>query len=238
MLSNNLDIYKKNSKNMDNKSHHENDNDNDNDNNNDNDINNYDIKKLNINSNVLNANINVDSLDIHNIKRETYYKMKFIMNSLEKNKAIKKRKNIYYLKNLDDSMTEIITEEYLNKRIINKIYNTISNDNEKGMNDGYLGKNKMNDMILLNKKKEDIIPLKDGVHTLKMLIDKGKLDINLEQKNDIYLMIFLMNTLENGWSIRKRNDNYVFRKKHEKQKEVYTDEYLVHFLKSNMNNVI
>ena len=106
------------------------------------------------------------------------------------------------------------------------------------MNDGYLGKNKMNDMILLNKKKEDIIPLKDGVHTLKMLIDKGKLDINLEQKNDIYLMIFLMNTLENGWSIRKRNDNYVFRKKHEKQKEVYTDEYLVHFLKSNMNNII
>ena len=63
------------------------------------------------------------------------------------------------------------------------------------INDGYLGKNKMNDMILLNKKKEDIITLKDGIHTLKMLIDKGKLDINLEQKNDIYLMIFLMNTL-------------------------------------------
>jgi len=88
------------------------------------------------------------------------------------------------------------------------------------------------------KRKEDIIPLKDGVHTLKTLIDKGKLDIKGEQKNDIYLMIFLTNTLENGWSIRKKNDEYVFRRKHEKQTEIYSDEYLVNFLKSNMNNII
>jgi hypothetical protein len=57
-------------------------------------------------------------------------------------------------------------------------------------------------------------------------------------KNDIYLMIFLMNTLENGWSIRKKNDNFVFRKKHENKKEIYSDEYLVNFLKSNMNNLV
>ena len=71
-----------------------------------------------------------------------------------------------------------------------------------------------------------------------MLIDKGKMDINKEMKNDIYLMLFLMNTLENGWSIRKKNDNFVFRKKHENQKEIYSDEYLVNFLKSNMNNLV
>jgi hypothetical protein len=88
------------------------------------------------------------------------------------------------------------------------------------------------------KRKEDIIPLKEGIHTLKSLLDKGKLDINIEQKNDIYLMIFLTNTLENGWSIRKKNDEYVFRRKHEKQTEIYSDEYLVNFLKSNMNNII
>ena len=46
-------------------------------------------------------------------------------------------------------------------------------------------------MATITKKKEDIIPLKEGIHTLKMLIDNGKLDINSEQKNDIYLMIFL-----------------------------------------------
>ena len=185
-------------------------------------------------SNVLNTSINIESLDIVNIKRETYYKMKFIINSLEKNWAIKKRKTIFYLKNLEDSTTEIITEDYLNKRIIHKIYNNSNNSNNK---EAHRQNNTPSNLEII-KKKEDIIPLKDGIHTLKHLIDKGKLDINSEQKNDIYLMIFLMNTLENGWSIRKKNDNYVFRKKHEKQTEIYSDEYLVNFLKSNMNNII
>jgi hypothetical protein len=160
--------------------------------------------------------------------------MKFIINSLEKNWAIKKRKTIFYLKNLEDSTTEIITEDYLNKRIIHKIYNS-SNSNNNGQ--VHMQSNTPSNLEIL-KKKEDIIPLKEGIHTLKRLIDNGKLDINGEQKNDIYLMIFLMNTLENGWSIRKKNDNYVFRKKHEKQMEIYSDEYLVNFLKSNMNNII
>ena len=189
-------------------------------------------------SNVLKTNINVESLNIANIKKETYYKMKFIMNSLEKNWAIKKRKTIFYLKNLDNSTTEIITEDYLNKRIIHKIYNGQHNleqdPNNLGVNLGV----KLQTKVLPNKKKEDIIPLHEGILTLKMLIENGKMDINKELKNDIYLMIFLMNTLENGWSIRKKNDNFVFRKKHENQKEIYSDEYLVNFLKSNMNNLI
>ena len=190
-------------------------------------------------SNVLKTSINIESLDIVNIKRETYYKMKFIINSLEKNWAIKKRKTIFYLKNLEDSTTEIITEDYLNKRVINKIYNNRGNvpEQEQGQGQGQ-GQEQTRDILEISKKKDDIIPLKEGIHTLKMLIDKGKLDINSEQKNDIYLMIFLTNTLENGWSIRKKNDNYVFRKKHEKQTEIYSDEYLVNFLKSNMNNII
>jgi hypothetical protein len=140
--------------------------------------------------------------------------------------AIKKRKTIFYLKNLEDSTTEIITEDYLNKRIIHKMYNNGTNEKD------------IQHSLEKIKRKEDIIPLKDGVHTLKTLIDKGKLDIKGEQKNDIYLMIFLTNTLENGWSIRKKNDEYVFRRKHEKQTEIYSDEYLVNFLKSNMNNII
>ena len=57
---------------------------------------NANIPNTNIsNTNVLNANVCIESLEINNIKRETYYKMKFIMNSLEKNWAIKKRKNIF-----------------------------------------------------------------------------------------------------------------------------------------------
>jgi hypothetical protein len=188
-------------------------------------------------SNVLKTSINIESLDIVNIKRETYYKMKFIINSLEKNWAIKKRKTIFYLKNLEDSTTEIITEDYLNKRIIHKIYNSNNSNNSNNNGQAQRQSSTLSSLEIL-KKKEDIIPLKEGIHTLKQLIDKGKLDINSEQKNDIYLMIFLMNTLENGWSIRKKNDNYIFRKRHEKQMEIYSDGYLVNFLKSNMNNII
>jgi hypothetical protein len=166
--------------------------------------------------------------------------MKFIINCLEKNMAIKKRKTIFYLKNLEDSTTEIITEDYLNKRIIHKIYNpTSTNGQGQGQGTGTQHPQvKAPYNLETMKRKEDIIPLKEGIHTLKSLLDKGKLDINIEQKNDIYLMIFLTNTLENGWSIRKKNDEYVFRRKHEKQTEIYSDEYLVNFLKSNMNNII
>jgi hypothetical protein len=78
------------------------------------------VCNITMSSNVLTKNINIESLDIVNIKRETYYKMKFIMNCLDSNMAIKKRKTIFYLKNLEDSTTEIITEDYLNKRIIHK----------------------------------------------------------------------------------------------------------------------
>ena len=187
---------------------------------------------INTGSNLLTTNINIESLDIANIKRETYYKMKFIMNCLDKNMSIKKRKTIFYLKNLEDSTTEIITEDYLNKRIIHKIYNTTTTTTNGQ------GQVKAPYNLETMKRKEDIIPLKEGIHTLKSLLDKGKLDMNIEQKNDIYLMIFLTNTLENGWSIRKKNDEYVFRRKHEKQTEIYSDEYLVNFLKSNMNNII
>ena len=90
------------------------------------------VCNITMSSNVLTTNINIESLDIVNIKRETYYKMKFIMNCLDSNMAIKKRKTIFYLKNLEDSTTEIITEDYLNKRIIHKIYSNSANGQGQG----------------------------------------------------------------------------------------------------------
>ena len=75
MLSNNLEMYNKDNFTIENDS------------------------TANQTSALLKTKINIDSLDIVNIKRETYYKMKFIINSLEKNWAIKKRNTIFYLKN-------------------------------------------------------------------------------------------------------------------------------------------
>ena len=82
--------------------------------------------------------------------------------------------------------------------------------------------------------KKDIIPLEHGIKALRYMIENQKVDINTELKNKICVMHFVMNTLENGWTIRKKDDNFIFRKKHKNHDEVYSDDYLINFLKVNL----
>jgi len=49
-------------------------------------------------------------------------------------------------------------------------------------------------------------------------------------------MKFLYNALENGWTITKKEDKYVFNKKHEGEKEIYLESYLQQFIINNMND--
>ena len=65
--------------------------------------------------------------------------------------------------------------------------------------------------------------------------DKLKIDNIKFQK-----MIMIFNALEEGWSIKKRNDSYIFSKSHEGKKEIFQDSYLLRFIKSSfdMNKVI
>ena len=53
-------------------------------------------------------------------------------------------------------------------------------------------------------------------------------------------MVFLYNALNNGWSIKKRKEAYIFTKNHEGKKEVYDEAYLSIFMKQNMdiNNIL
>jgi len=48
-------------------------------------------------------------------------------------------------------------------------------------------------------------------------------------------MAFLFNALENGWTIKKNNDKYIFIKKHEGEKEIMLDSYLQRFIKDNFD---
>jgi hypothetical protein len=48
-------------------------------------------------------------------------------------------------------------------------------------------------------------------------------------------MSFLINALEDGWTIKKRKDTYIFTKNHEGKKEVFTDTYLKHFIETNLS---
>ena len=72
------------------------------------------------------------------------------------------------------------------------------------------------------------------------------IDIKLTNKNNEQLdlevdkikfqkMVFLYNALENGWSIKKRKESYIFTKNHEGKKEVFDEQYLSIFMKDNVN---
>jgi hypothetical protein len=67
---------------------------------------------------------------------------------------------------------------------------------------------------------------------ITMNLDKDKLNVDLIQ---LQKMAFLFNALENGWSVRKENNYYVFKKNHEGKKEVYLDKYLQQFLSKNLD---
>jgi hypothetical protein len=48
-------------------------------------------------------------------------------------------------------------------------------------------------------------------------------------------MVLLFNSLEEGWTVKKRSDTYVFTKKHEGKKEVLEDAYLLKFMKKHLD---
>lgn len=67
---------------------------------------------------------------------------------------------------------------------------------------------------------------------MDITIEGNKLEID---KIKFQKMVFLYNALDNGWSIKKRNDSYIFTKNHEGKKEVFDDSYLSIFMKDNVN---
>jgi len=72
--------------------------------------------------------------------------------------------------------------------------------------------------------------IKINLDSLKDLENNVKIDSIKFQK-----MILLYNSIEQGWSVKKINDSYVFSKKHENKKEVLEDSYLLKFMKTNLD---
>jgi len=65
----------------------------------------------------------------------------------------------------------------------------------------------------------------DKINTEKLEVDHIKF-----QK-----MLLIFNALNEGWTIKKRNDSYIFVKTHEGKKEVFLDSYLTKFMKTNLD---
>lgn len=67
---------------------------------------------------------------------------------------------------------------------------------------------------------------------IKSYLEKPELKINAIQ---FQKMMLLYNAIEEGWSLKKRNDSYVFTKNHEGKKEVFHEDYLLKFMKANLD---
>ena len=73
--------------------------------------------------------------------------------------------------------------------------------------------------------------VKINLDSLKDLENENiKVDVIKFQK-----MLLLFNSIEQGWSVKKRNDSYVFTKNHEGKKEVLEESYLMKFMKTNLD---
>lgn len=56
--------------------------------------------------------------------------------------------------------------------------------------------------------------------------------INIGSK-DLQKMVFLYNSLQDGWTIKKKGEKYIFRKIHQGKKEIYDDNFLTSFVEQN-----
>jgi hypothetical protein len=54
-------------------------------------------------------------------------------------------------------------------------------------------------------------------------------------KKEFQKMMFLKNALEDGWTIKKVDDTYIFSKKHENRREIFQSDYLERFIENNIH---
>jgi len=63
-------------------------------------------------------------------------------------------------------------------------------------------------------------------------MDKRVMNIDV---TTLHKMQFIINAIEDGWAVKKNNDNYIFTKKHEGKREIFMSDYLERFIYKNMN---
>lgn len=69
---------------------------------------------------------------------------------------------------------------------------------------------------------------------MEVQLKLNNVDMNVNSKK-MHKMIFLFNALENGWTIKKKNNKYIFLKNHGEKKEIFSDDYLTSFIRDNSN---
>jgi len=54
-------------------------------------------------------------------------------------------------------------------------------------------------------------------------------------KKEFQKMVFIINAIEKGWTVKKIDDSYIFTKKHEGKKEIFQNDYLEKFVEMNID---
>lgn len=65
----------------------------------------------------------------------------------------------------------------------------------------------------------------------------SNIDIQSISKVQLHKLLFISNALNEGWTVNKNNDKYIFRKNHDNKKEVFLDNYLENFICKNISNI-
>lgn len=58
-----------------------------------------------------------------------------------------------------------------------------------------------------------------------------QLDFTKYSSKELSKIVFISNAIEDGWSVKKRNDLYIFSKHKGKEKQIYQEKYLEKFIK-------
>lgn len=72
-------------------------------------------------------------------------------------------------------------------------------------------------------------------------MSENKIELNISNKfenidnNTQKKMIFIFNALNDGWTIKKCDNSYIFTQKHLGKKEVFQDDYLNKFISDCFN---
>ena len=65
-----------------------------------------------------------------------------------------------------------------------------------------------------------------------IFLNNEKIEINISKLQKTF---FIYNSIENGWNVEKKNDCYIFSKKHNNDKKILLDSYLKGFVMSNLD---
>ena len=65
----------------------------------------------------------------------------------------------------------------------------------------------------------------------------NEIDLRKHCKNnkDISKMVFVFNAIEDGWTVKKKQNSYIFSKHKSKEKQVFTEDFLNKFITKYFN---